>query len=109
MDSELITIYWRDIPSQVSARQGKDRASIELDRRFASAIDRAAMNSGMSGSDEYLQHWEHRSRECGPDLWAEVEAEAGRLDSEYPSERLERIIASGGIDEELKANPGSSD
>ena len=45
--ANLITLYWRDIPAQVIAERGRGRkreqAKIELHRRFAIAIDAAAM------------------------------------------------------------------
>ena len=48
----LIIVYWRDIPAQIIAERGKGRekekAKVELNRRFAQAIDAAAMKSGLS-------------------------------------------------------------
>lgn len=98
MAAELITIFWRDIPAQVTAKSDSDRASIELQRRFSMAIDRAAMTAGLAGSDEYLQHWIRKSRPCGDDLAAEVQAESSALEAAYPQPRLEALVATGGVE-----------
>ena len=48
--ASLTVIYWRDIPAQIVAETGRGRnrqqAKIELHRRFALAIDEAAMRDG---------------------------------------------------------------
>lgn len=46
-------LYWHDIPSQVRAREGRERASAQLSTRFQEAIDNAAMACGLVGSDDY--------------------------------------------------------
>ena len=59
--ANLITLYWRDIPAQVIAERGRGRkreqAKIELHRRFAIAIDAAAMRDGADSTDDYLAEW----------------------------------------------------
>ena len=56
--ANLITLYWRDIPAQVIAERGRGRkreqAKIELQRRFAIAIDAAAMRDGADSTDDYI-------------------------------------------------------
>ena len=44
--TKLITIYWRDIPSQVIAKQGRKSVKIQLSNRFQICIDKAAMRAG---------------------------------------------------------------
>jgi hypothetical protein len=39
---KLITVYWRDIPSQVIAKKGRSKSKVQLSQRFQEAIDRAA-------------------------------------------------------------------
>ena len=55
--AHLITLFWRDIPAQVIAESGRGRnrqqAKIELARRFAIAIDAAAMKDGADSTDDY--------------------------------------------------------
>ena len=43
--AKLITIYWRDIPSQIVAKAGRRSAKVRLANRFQEAIDRAAMRA----------------------------------------------------------------
>ena len=52
--AKLITIYWRDIPSQVIAKAGRKTSKIMLEDRFQVAIDRAAMRAGAGTSDAYM-------------------------------------------------------
>ena len=44
-------IYWRDIPVQVLATEGELTARRLLPDRFEKAIDAAAMQAGLVGSD----------------------------------------------------------
>ncbi len=48
-------IYWRDIPSHVVVKQGRNSAKKQLTKRFMVAIDRAAMRAGRQGSTEYRE------------------------------------------------------
>jgi hypothetical protein len=98
---KLITIYWRDIPSQVIGRTGrKSTVKQALAPRFEQAIDRAAMRAGRGSSDAYLADWRRVSRPCDADLAQAVAAEVARLESEFPPDVLERVIrASGNVHE----------
>ncbi|HSJ27102.1 MAG TPA: virulence factor [Acidimicrobiia bacterium] len=95
----LTVIAWRDIPAQVVASRGRDKARRQLSPRFQAAIDRAAMTAGMSGTDAYLEQWTRTSRNCGEDLEAEVSGEAARLELDYDRDRLERLVAASGLEE----------
>ncbi|HUG87025.1 MAG TPA: virulence factor [Euzebya sp.] len=92
-DPELTVIWWRDIPAQVVARYGRQRAVAELPDRFQKAIDAAAMRGGMSGTDAYLEQWDRRPRPCGPDLQREVDAEVQRLTDTFTDEILADLVA----------------
>ena len=48
--AKLITIFWRDIPSQVMVRKGRKTVRLMLAQRFQDAIDRAAMRAGKGSS-----------------------------------------------------------
>jgi len=89
-------IYWRDIPAQVTAADGARSARASLSDRFQLAIDDAAMQAGLVGSDEYLEEWRRETRECDADLEREVNDEAERLEAMFPPEELERLIGSLG-------------
>ena len=54
MPGTLITIYWRDIPAQVLARQGRTAHKVVLHPRFQVAIDRAAMRAGKKSASDYI-------------------------------------------------------
>ena len=96
---ELTVIWWRDIPAQVTAREGKQRAAVELPARFQEAIDAAAMRAGLIGTDTYLEAWRRVARPCGEDLDAEVEQERERLDAAYDDAVLERLVRADGKDD----------
>ena len=93
---DLITVFWRDIPAQVIAKQRRNTAKVELDERFADAIDRAAMRAGAGSTDAYLEEWRRVSTPCGDDLQAEADAAARKLDADYGRERLLALIKNEG-------------
>jgi hypothetical protein len=96
--SELITILWRDIPAQVTARSGRNKMAIELPGPFQTAIDRAAMVAGKQRYDEYIEEWRRTATPCGEDVEAEAASAAARIESEYPNSRLFRLAANGGYE-----------
>ena len=100
MAAQLVTIYWRDIPAQVTAQQGRNREKALLDARFQHAIDRAAMVAGMDDTDSYVAQWRRETVECLVDLAPAGAVEAARLDESYPDDRLERLVRSGGAEEQ---------
>ena len=95
--AQLITILWRDIPAQVTARQGRKKASIQLEDRFQIAIDKAAARAGKETTDDYLAEWHRQTVECGDDLQGEVDRAATRLEAEFTDELLRQLISTGGI------------
>ena len=101
--AHLITLFWRDIPAQVIAESGRGRnrqqAKIELPRRFAIAIDAAAMRDGANSTDDYLAEW-RRSEPilCSDDLATEAAKLATDIESDYSPERIHKLVKSGGFD-----------
>ena len=101
--AHLIILFWRDIPAQVIAESGRGRnrqqAKIELPRRFAIAIDAAAMKDQADSTDDYLAEW-RRSEPvpCGDDLGAEAAKLAADLEADYPAERVQQLVQTGGFD-----------
>ncbi len=93
---ELTVIWWRDIPAQVTAKEGRKRAATPLDERFQEAIDAAAMRAGLIGTDAYLEEWRRETRSCGSDLDAEVAQEVEWLDAAYPEHVLTRLVQANG-------------
>ena len=99
--AQLITLYWRDIPAQVIAERGRGRkreqAKIELSRRFAIAIDAAAMRDGADSTDDYLAEWRRGDPvECGEDLEAEAAAKAAELEETYPADKVRQLVENVG-------------
>ncbi len=98
--AELTVVYWRDIPAQVIAKAGRKAAKRQLSDRFEKAIDRAAMRGKAADADSYLAEWRRGDPQpCGPDLDAEADAIAGRIEADYDEDRLSRLIAAGGREE----------
>jgi hypothetical protein len=98
--AELTVIWWRDIPAQVTAKEGRARVSRELPPRFQEAIDAAAMRAGLIGSDTYMEEWRRETRPCGDDLEAEVTRELESLEASYPEDALERLARASGKEPE---------
>ena len=96
--AELIVVYWRDIPAQVIVRAGRrNQVKVELDPRFAQAIDIAAMKGGARDADDYLADWYKADPVIvSEDLQGEAQAMARQLEEEYDDERLKALIANGG-------------
>jgi hypothetical protein len=104
--AELIVVFWRDIPAQVIVKAGRRSAKRPLSERFQEAIDRAAMHAGLHDTDAYLGEWRRvAAGNCGDELEAEVERAAGRLEADYPAERLRDLAANGGLEPESERSP----
>jgi len=95
--AELTVIWWRAIPAQVVAREGRTTARAQLTNRFQEAIDMAATRVGLIGTDDYLSEWHRETRPCGEDLDAEAVAEAERLEQAYPDATLDTLVRAGGL------------
>ena len=94
---QLITIYWRDIPSQVIAKQGRKSAKVKLSERFQEAIDKAAMRAGRQGSDQYLEDWWRAYEDCGPDLEAAANTRAKTLEEQFSDDELKCYVKAKGL------------
>lgn len=101
MAQKIIT-YWRDIPAQVTIKQGRRNVTKrELPDRFAVAIDQAAMNSGAAGSDDYLAEWRRADPvTVGDDREAEADTAIAEIDAAYPHKRLVALAKNGGNEPE---------
>ncbi|MFL5757480.1 MAG: virulence factor [Chloroflexota bacterium] len=96
MPPVLTVIRWRDIPAQVTAKDGRRTAKRVLHRRFQVAIDRAAMKAGKKGFSEYIGEWVSDRRACSDDLEAEVAATADKLEHDHTRHVLAELITNGG-------------
>jgi hypothetical protein len=95
--AELTVIWWRDIPAQVVAGQGRGAVRAILSDRFQEAIDLAATRAGLTGTDDYLDAWRKVSAPCEGDLQTAVSAEAERLEAAYPDDALAALARDGGV------------
>ncbi|MEC9467322.1 MAG: virulence factor [Actinomycetota bacterium] len=99
MAAQLVTIYWRDIPAQVTPQQGRTREKALLDARFQHAIDRAAMVAGMDDTDSYVAQWRRETTDLDGNMAAAVADEIARIDAAYDRESLERLVRAGGVED----------
>jgi len=104
--NELTVIYWRDIPAQVTASAGGQSHKELLDSRFQVAIDRAATVAGLTETSAYVAQWRRESHPIdaesdGDEMASET---ATRLNDEYDRDRLEALVAAGGLDERSETN-----
>ena len=95
--ASLTVIWWRDIPAQVLAREGRRASKVQLHPRFQVAIDKAASRAGKRAYNDYIEEWRKVARACSDDLEGEVNAEVERLESTYDRHRLAELIQSGGL------------
>ena len=87
--------YWRDIPSLVTAQEGRrNRHRVELSARFQVAIDEAAMRLELIGTDAYLQQWRKGDwQQQEGDPVSVAEAVAAEIERDYPPARLRELLA----------------
>lgn len=96
--TQLITIYWRDIPAQVLGRRGRRTVHKRvLPPRFQKAIDRAAMRAGQGASDDYLADWRRVAGPCDGALEEAVEKEVTRLEALFDERSLDRLARASGL------------
>lgn len=101
--SEVVTIYWRDIPAQVNGQSGRDRHQVMLSTKFQRAIDRAKRKAGIYTADEDISQWRRVSVTCDSDVVAAAEAEAARLEASVTKEFLGRLAYAGGFEADVDA------
>ena len=104
--AELVVVSWRAIPAQVIVKAGRRTAKRPLSDRFQEAIDRAAMRAGLRDTDAYLGEWRRVSAgACGDELEGEADRVAGRLEADYPAERLRELVANSGLEPNREGTP----
>ena len=95
-EPQLTVIFWRDIPAQVKARAGRERAGSRLPDRFMVSVDAAATKSGKTSTDDYIGEWREETRACGQNLQVEVDGEATRIAEAYPSDLVRTYVRNNG-------------
>lgn len=99
-DNTLVTIYWRDIPAQVTAGSRATGAKVLLGARFQHAIDRAAVVAGKTDTQSYVAEWRRATEPLSGDASEAATARAEAIEAEYPRDALERLVRSGGTEQE---------
>jgi|TARA_Y100001949_G_scaffold117623_1_gene99995 hypothetical protein len=97
--AKMITFFWRDIPSHVMYKAGREKHRKQLDPKFETAIDRAAMRAGKGSSDAYIAEWRRETKrlEGVRDPSKLLETQVQQLEQEFSDEILEKTIKAGGI------------
>ena len=98
--SEVVTIFWRDIPAQVNGQNGRERHQVLLSSKFQRAVDRAKRKAGIYTAEEDIAQW-HRSSEACDDHVAAAEARAAVLEEQYSREYLGKLAYAGGFDADI--------
>ncbi len=94
---EVLIVYWRDIPAQVIVGKGRRASKKQLAERFEKAIDRCAMKTGMSDTDNYLDEWRKSSRGMVDGIQEEIALEiAQQLENDFDNKKLKKLIANDG-------------
>lgn len=107
--NRLITISWRDIPAQVTARNGRKKMSVQLSERFQRAIDKAATRAGKRTTNEYLGEWRRTETPCGADLAAAADEAAAELESRFTNKVLLQYVDNDGFRPDADDSQDGSD
>ena len=95
----ITTIFWRDIPAQITATTGNGHNSkIMLEPRFQHAIDRAAHVAGLTETHKYLEHWRRVTTAVPGDPLTAAQAAAEDIHCNYHQNRLESLVTNGGLE-----------
>lgn len=97
--SQMVVIYWRDIPAQVTASNGGQTVKRLLEPRFQHAIDRAAGVAGLTETSAYVAEWRREASPLDPSDDAQQRAEetAAGLEQTYNRDQLEELVRAGGL------------
>lgn len=96
--NELVTIFWRDIPAQVTASVDGTKGSWLLEERFQVAIDRAAGVAGLTDADDYVLQWRRVAEPFAGEPQQGAQQAAERLQDAYPRERVRALVDNGGAE-----------
>ncbi len=96
--NQMVVIYWRDIPAQVTATNDGQTVKRLLEPRFQHAIDRAAAVAGLTETSAYVAQWRRQATPLGSDDNAEETAEqtAAELEQKFDRDSLEALVRAGG-------------
>lgn len=107
--NELVTIFWRDIPAQVTATANGEKGSWLLEERFQVAIDRAATVAGLTDADAYVLEWRRQTQPCDGDPQVAAQQEARRLEERYDRDKVRLLVEAGGLENTNPPNEAEQD
>ncbi len=82
--AEYQVLYWKEIPAQLKAFEGKRAIARALPEYFQVEIDRIAMQEGLTGTDAYLEQWRWSEKRERPGSAQQVlEEVAGEIETEF--------------------------
>lgn len=94
---KITVICWRDIPSQVVAKAGRNSAKVMLSDRFQEAIDMAAMRSKAHESEAYLEGWGRSEPEnTEGELKKMADEKAAQLEAKFDDALLAAYVKNDG-------------
>ena len=97
MAVKKITIFWRDIPSQILIQKGRKRDKMMLEHRFQEAIDRAAMRAGKGSSSAFIGEWRRETELIKEDVSNNfLTEEVQKLQNLFSEEDLKVLIKNHG-------------
>ena len=94
---KMITVYWRDIPSHVIYKMGRQKYKKQLNPKFEIAIDRAAMRAGKGSSEAYMSEWRREIVAMEGDPQELVDNLVEKLENQFDDTVLEKTIKAKGI------------
>jgi Virulence factor len=106
--SEVVTIFWRDIPAQVNGQRGRERHQVLLSSKFQRAVDRAKRKAGIYTAEEDIAQWHRTSKTCDDHVLA-AEAQAAALEAEYSKEYLGKLAYAGGFAADMSGDDVDKD
>ncbi len=98
--SEIVTIWWRDIPTQVNGVSGTQIDKQPLSHRFLWAAQRAAKKADLMDSHSFTRQTRRTStpfEATDGNLGDVVALEAQRLELHYSDDLLVRLVEAGGL------------
>jgi len=102
--AQLKVIYWRDIPSRVVIRRGRNSTRLNLSPRFMHAIERAAYRLKKKQADAMFEPWHDIDQPVDGDIRQQAQSLLQHLEAQYTEEVLETLIRASGIDETRRLN-----
>ena len=97
---EIVTIWWRDIPTQVNGVNGAQIEKYQLSHRFLWSAQRAAKKADLMDAHSFTEQSRRTSVPLDPssgELLDLVWAEAARLEALYDNVRLAALVEAGGL------------